>query len=59
MAYGPKLQALINGNCITTTRADALEATQKDAIENLTQDQIDTLIAVQAAVGEVPNGNMI
>lgn len=59
MPYGPKLQALIEGNCISTGRADGLTPTQKDAIENLSQAQIETLIQVQAAVGPVFNGDMI
>ena len=56
---GPKLQALINGNCISSQRAEELGPTQKAAIEDLTQTQIEVLIQVQAAVGAVPNGQMI
>ena len=59
MPYGPKLQELLNGNCINDQAAEGLSNQQKAAIENLTQAQIETLIQVQAAVGEVTNGQMI
>ena len=59
MEYSSNLQALIDGNCISTERADELTQSQTAAIENLTQSQIETLIEVQAAVGPVFNGKMI
>ena len=56
---GPNLQALINGNCISSGEAAKLSSTQKDAIENLTQAQIEACIQVREAVGPVYNSFMI
>jgi hypothetical protein len=59
MSIGPKLQALVDGDCIKENKANDLDSQQKDAIEALNMSQIYAIIEAREKVGPITTAEFI